>query len=119
MTEVSFVATAVDIKVQRNDSPVIPITVTSDAVALNVAAGTFVMTVGNSPAPSSAGENLFTVAGVFETDGTDGRVNFQPTIGDTALDPGVYFYDVEMTLAPSVRTILKGSFTVDPDISNV
>ena len=119
MTEVSFVATAVDIKVQRNDSPVIPITVTSGGVALNVAAGTFVMTVGNSPAPSSAVENLFTVAGTFETDGTDGRVNFQPTTANLALDPGVYFYDVEMTLSGSVRTILKGSFTVEADISNV
>lgn len=119
MTEVSFVATAVDIKVQRNDSPVIPITVNENGSALNVAAGTFVMTVGNSPAPSTAAENIFTVTGAFETDGTDGRVNFQPTTGDTALDPGVYFYDVEMTLSGSVRTILKGSFTIEADISNV
>ena len=68
VTEVSFVATEVNISVQRNDSPVIPITVTSGGSALNVAAGTFVMTVGNSPGPSSAAENLFTVAGTFETD---------------------------------------------------
>lgn len=112
-----FGPTATDICIVRGDSPVIPIVITDNAgAAIDVTGGTFILTVDPSDEPTDASGNIFSVVGIL-SDPTNGRVTFQPTIANTAVTPSGYFYDVEMTLNGSVRTILKGAFEIQQDIS--
>jgi hypothetical protein len=114
---VSFKATEVDIEVQRRDSPVIPVTVQDqDGVAIDITGASFLMTADPEPFPADALANLFQISGTIITPAA-GRVDFQPTTGDLDVAPNTYFYDIQMTLAGSVRTILKGKFTVEGDIT--
>lgn len=115
----NFSPTNVPICLVRGDSPVIPVRVTDDAgAALDITTGTFIMTVDSREEPDDASTNVFSVNGAV-TDGPNGRVTFQPTTTDTDIEIGEYTYDVQMTLNGSVRTILRGSFVVEQDITKV
>lgn len=105
-----------EILVARGDSPVIPITVLSNGSALNVAGYTFTLTVNASDDPADDTGALFQISGTV-VDGPAGRVDFQPSTINLTQTPDVYNYDVQMVGGGSTRTILKGSFTIDPDIT--
>lgn len=103
----------------RGDSPVIPVRVADDTdTAIDITGGTFVLTVDTLETPADAATNVFSVAGTI-TDAPNGRVSFQPTTTDTDQEIGDYFYDIQMTLNGSVRTILRGDFTIEQDITKV
>jgi len=104
------------ILVARGDSPVMPITVKSDGVVLDVTGYTFTLTVNSSDDPADDTGALFQINGAV-VDGPNGRVDFQPSIGDLTQTPDVYNYDIQMVGGGSTRTILKGQFTIDPDIT--
>ena len=113
----SFAPTDVEICIVRGDSPVIPVQVQdSTGAALDITGGTFVMTVDPSDSPSDATNNLFAVNGTI-TDAANGRVQFQPTTVQSDQSPGENQYDVQMDLNSSVRTILKGKFEIQQDIT--
>lgn len=113
-----FCGSTEDLCVRRGDSPIIPIVVRDDQLAVvNISGYTFLMTVDPSPAPASDVNNLFQVAGVI-TDAANGRLTFQPSTVNTDQSPGVYFYDIQMiTTASSKRTILSGQFEIKQDIT--
>ena len=114
-----FGPTIEDICVSRGDSPVIPVTVEDDAgAAINITGGTFLLTVDPSSKPTDASNLVFSVAGVILI-AVDGTLTFSPTTTDTDQVPGTYFYDVQMILAGSTRTILKGKFEIQQDITKV
>lgn len=115
-TTVSFKAAEVNIEVQRRDSPVIPVTISQNGSALDITGGTFTLTVDPEPTPADALNNVFQVAGVI-ADGPAGSVTFQPTTANLDIEPGTYFYDIQMTLNGTTRTVLKGQFIVDGDIT--
>lgn len=104
------------ILVTRGDSPVIPITVFSNGSVLPITGYTFTLTVNASDDPDDDTGALFQIAGTI-VDGPNGRVDFQPSTGDLTQTPDVYNYDVQMVGGGSTRTILKGAFTIDPDIT--
>ena len=116
----SFCPTVEDLCVSRGDSPVMRFSVTkrSDGSVIDISSGySFVMTVDSSPSPENADNNAFQVTGTIY-DGPNGIVQMQPSTAQTDISPGVWFYDIEMTTpVPSVRTIFKGKFTVQQDIS--
>ncbi len=112
-----FLPTSVDISIARGDSPAIPVQVADDTgTPIDITGGAFVLTVDTAPDPVDATNNVFSVNGTI-TDAANGRVQFQPTTTDTDQTPNVYFYDVQMTLSGSVRTILKGQFSISQDIT--
>ena len=104
------------ILVARGDSPVIPITVSSDGSPLDITGFTFTLTVNASDNPSDDLGALFQLSGTI-VDGAAGRVDFQPSTSDLTQIPDIYNYDVQMVGGGSTRTILKGAFTIDPDIT--
>lgn len=112
-----FGPTKEDIEVTRGDSPVIPVKVTDAKTKLpvDVTGGVFVLTVDPSEEPLDNSANLFALNGTV-ADGPGGLATFQPTTSQLDVTPGEYFYDVQMTLGGSKRTILKGKFTVSQDI---
>ena len=112
-----FGPTKEDIEITRGDSPVIPIRVTNKATgaAVDVTGGAFVLTVDPSEEPADASANVFALTGTV-VNGPNGDVTFQPTTTQTDVTPSELYYDVQMTLGGSKRTILKGKFTVSQDI---
>jgi hypothetical protein len=96
----------------------------SAGVALDISGSTFKMTVNTDKDPSVAvpGTELFSVAGTFVTDGTNGQVQFAPTPvgwadGLPSL-PTTVFYDIEETDgATAVDTLIKGKVKIIQDVS--
>ena len=79
----------------------------------------FVMTCDSIKDPPDNSTKLFSVDGVIPDQTTDiGRVVFTPTTTDTDLDPGKYYYDIQMTdPSGNVRTIAKYKFIIIQDIT--
>jgi len=111
-----FRAQSEDLLVTRADSPVIPVTVNSGGVPLDITGYTFTLTVNASDDPADDTGALFQISGTV-VDGPNGRVDFQPSEADLNQIPDIYNYDIQMVGGGSTRTILKGSFTIDPDIT--
>lgn len=117
----NFCPSVEEICIARGDSPVISVRVTDDAdVVVDITGFIFVLTVDISPEPIDNSNNVFSLSVGPVVDGTSGVVQFQPSIVDTDQSPKVYFYDVQMTTTtPSVRTLLRGNFQIDQDVSKV
>lgn len=112
-----FGPTLVDICVVRGDSPVIPVSVKDEnGVAIDITGGVFTLTIDGEEEPTDALNNVFSVPGVI-TDAPGGKVTFTPSTTDTDEGSGGYFYDIQMVLAGSTRTILKGKFEILQDIT--
>ena len=91
----------------------------SDGVAVDVSTWTnFVMTINSELDPSDTTNQLVTFTGSFQTDGTDGKVEFTPA--DTAAAdqvPGNYFYDAQaLDGSARVVTLAKNKYTFHQDI---
>ena len=106
------------ILITRGDSPIIPVNVTSGGSALDISAGfAFTLTVNASDDPADDTGALFQLTGTI-ADGPAGLVTFQPSVVQSLQTPDKYNYDVQMVSATTgTRTILKGDFTIDPDIT--
>ena len=114
-----FGPTKVDICITRGDSPVIPVEVKdSNGSAIDISGGVFTLTVDSLAEPSDALTNIFTISGVI-TNAAGGLVSFTPSTVDSDEIPAEYYYDVQMVLAGSTRTILKGVFEILQDITKV
>lgn len=112
----TFGPTIEDIEVVRGDSPVIPLTVKSNGVAVDVTGGVFELAVDATQKPVDETTQVMLVTGTVVS-GPAGTVSFQPTSLELDLEPKTYYYDVQMTLGGSKRTILKGKFVVQQDIN--
>ena len=92
----------------------------NDGVIVDISGQTFSMAVNTVKDPPDTVDEIFKVAGVFVTDGTDGKISFTPPANslDNVTAPGSAFYDVNR-LTPSIKTLVKGkvSFIMDVDKS--
>lgn len=111
-----FRAQKEELLVTRGDSPVVPVTVNSGGSALDITGFVFTMTVNASDDPTDDTGALFQISGTV-VDAINGRVDFQPSTANLTQTPDIYNYDIQMVGGGSTRTILKGSFTIDPDIT--
>lgn len=92
----------------------------SAGLAIDISLQTFSMAVNLDKDPADITNQIFQVAGVFVTDGTDGRISFTPpaTSLDGVTAPGTAFYDIQR-ITPSKKTLIKGKvqFIMDVDKS--
>ena len=90
----------------------------SAGVVVDISGQTFSMAVSTDKDPPDTANEIFSVAGAFVTDGTDGKISFTPppTTLDAVTAPGTAFYDVNR-LTPSIKTLVKGKvlFIMDVD----
>ena len=90
----------------------------SAGVAIDISGWTLSMAVNTDKDPLNTDNEIFNVAGVFVTDGTDGKISFTPPALslDAVTAPGSAFYDVNR-LTPSIKTLVKGKvlFIMDVD----
>lgn len=116
----NFCPVVTDICVARGDSPVMTFQITdpSDGSVVDITGFTFVLTVDPEPFPADAVNNLFQVTAGPIVGGTTGQVQMQPTTVNTNQPASAYFYDLQMTtLTPSIRTILRGQFQIQQDVT--
>lgn len=90
----------------------------SAGVAVDISTWTLSMAVNTEKDPTDTVNEIFSVAGVFVTDGTDGQISFTPpaTTLDAVGAGEKAFYDINR-LTPSIKTLVKGSvlFIMDVD----
>lgn len=100
-----------------NDSKVFTIT-KADGTVENISSWTLSMAVNTEKDPSDIVNEIFQVAGVFVTDGTDGQISFTPPANslDGVTAPGQAFYDINR-VSPDKKTLVKGKviFVMDVD----
>jgi len=89
-------------------------------VAIDISGWTLSMAVNTVKDPPDITTEIFQVAGVFVTDGTDGQISFTPpaTSLDAVTAPGSAFYDVNR-VTPSKKTLVKGKVLFIMDIDKV
>jgi hypothetical protein len=116
--------TVKDICWARGDTKPRIFTIKSSAgVALDISGSTFRMVVNTDKNPDTGtpGTVLFTAAGSFVTDGTDGQVQFAPTPAtwaDSLTLPTSVFYDIEETDGGgAIDTLIKGKVVIVQDIA--
>ena len=109
----------IDVEVTRRDSTPFSFTLKDeDAAVIDITGYTsFSLTVDPSEEPASAATKLFTLTAAFPNPLT-GVITFSPTTGNHDVTPGERFFDVEqIDGSTNVRTIIKGKYTILPDIT--
>jgi hypothetical protein len=84
---------------------------------VDISTWTLSMAVNLDKDPADTANEIFRVAGVFVTDGTDGQISFTPPAAslDAVTAPGSAFYDIQRIL-PSKKTLVKGKVVFIMDI---
>ena len=110
-----------DLEWYRGDSYPISILIKDKATSqpIDLTGYSFLMTCDELKDPPDTSTQLFQVDGVIPDQTTNpGEVIFTPSETDTAIEPGKYFYDIEMTdPSGNIRTIAKYKFTIIQDIT--
>lgn len=91
--------TSYDISRRRGDTKVIGFKLYADKAAgipLNLTGYSFKLTVDPEQAPTTSANNLFSLTGIVD-DPASGYVKFAPSVNDVNVEPGTYFYDIEIT----------------------
>ena len=89
----------------------------SSGAAVDISTWTLSMAVNTEKDPTTTTNEIFSVAGVFVTDGTDGQISFTPPANslDNVTAGQKAFYDINR-LTPSIKTLVKGSVTFIMDV---
>lgn len=101
----------------RGDTNTLTLVLTTDgSTPIDITGSTFLLTVDPSPSPANSAANVYQIAGVI-IDAPNGRVGFTPSGPQAAAAPGVYFYDIQWTSGSTIRTIVRGSYEIQQDIT--
>lgn len=91
----------------------------SGGAAVDIDGFAFKLTVNSEKAPANQDNEQFTIVGVI-TDAPAGLVAFSPTVSDTDIPPGTYFYDVEQTdVGGAIKTLIVAKAIIVQDITKV
>lgn len=91
----------------------------SSGVAIDITGFTFKLTVNSEKDPTDQINEQFSIVGAI-TDALAGKVAFSPTITDTDITPGTYFYDIEQIDAGGGKaTLIVAKVLIVQDITKV
>ena len=91
----------------------------STGAAIDITGFTFKLTVNSEKDPADQVNEQFSVVGAL-TDAVNGKVAFSPTVTDTDIAPGTYFYDIEQTDAGgAISTLMVAKCIIVQDITKV
>ncbi len=91
----------------------------STGAAVDITGFSFKLTVNSEKDPTTVSNQQFTVVGAI-TDALSGKVAFSPSIVDTDIAPGTYFYDIEQTDGSGkISTLIIGKCIIIQDITKV
>ena len=107
----------VDLCFTRGDSVLWTFQIKSEGVPVNITGFSFLLTVDPSPEPTGSGTNLFQLTGSVITP-LSGIVQFGMTPTQANQVPNEYYFDLQMTDGGGkIRTVAKGKFTIEQDIT--
>lgn len=112
----NMIPEVLDICRTRGDTFPFDLTIQLNGTAVDITGNTFLLTVDPSPAPADALNNLFQNTPAIQ-DGPNGIIRVTLSTGDADQTPGTYFYDLQMTSGASIRTIAKGQWVVEQDVT--
>ncbi len=105
----------VNLCISRRDSFPFGFTLSQSGSPINLTSSTFLFTVDT--AADGSGTQLFQISNSNALT-TDGVITFTPSVVDLTQNPQTSFYDIQWTdPSANVRTVIKGSFRFDPDIT--
>ena len=101
-----------DIKVSRGDTDGIPIIIQEGGVAADLTGRTYAAQLRRSAAAATAIDVT-----VDTTEAANGILilRLEPAVTETLT--GIYQWDLEQTVGGTVRTLLAGRWTFDPDVT--
>jgi hypothetical protein len=102
----------------RGDTFPFRLTLTANDLPIDITGSTFLFTVNSLSDPPDISTQIFQIAGVIVGAPANGVVEFTPTTLNADQVPADYYFDVQWTNATlAIRTILKGTWTVEQDIT--
>lgn len=118
MSDLNLCPVTVDLCFSRGDNPSFAFNLQNpNGTPIDITGFNYILTVDPSPAPPDNTNNLFFLVGAV-TAPTQGEVTFQATNVQMDQPPGTYFYDVQETNdVAAVRTVIKGQFVIQQDIT--
>jgi len=121
MTEFTDTDKSHELRYGRGDSFTSEFIIKDNAeVVIDITGFSFKLTVNTVKNPelgTPTGSEKFSLTGIIPT-GTDGKVQFTPTVSNTNITPETYWYDIQMTDGSgAIRTILKAHFVIVQDIT--
>jgi len=91
----------------------------SNGVAIDITGFSFKLTVNSEKDPTDQVNEQFSISGTI-TDATNGKVAFAPTVTDTDITPGIYFYDIEQIDSGGlISTLLVAKALIVQDLTKV
>jgi hypothetical protein len=101
-----------DIKVTRGDTDGIPIIIQEGGVAADLTGRTYAAQLRRAPSSTAVVDVT-----VDTTEAADGILilRLEPDVTETLT--GIYHWDLEQTVGGTVRTLLAGRWTFDPDVT--
>lgn len=111
----------VTINISRTRGDTFPFVVTiTDAAgdAINISGYSFLLSVDLVADPGDDSGQLFQLTGTLLDGGVNGQVEFEPSALQADQNPETYYHDIQMTDGSSkIRTIAKGTYVIDQDIT--
>jgi len=93
------------------------VTLTTDgSTPIDISGTSFLLTVDPSAEPADDSANLYQITGSI-INAAAGTVGFTPSSLQSAAAAGEYYYDIQWTNGSTIRTIMKGKWTIRQDIT--
>ena len=105
-----------ELSMKRGDSTTFRITIQNNGAVFDVTGYSCKLTVKEQKSDSDANAIIGPITGVI-FDAANGLVDFTISTSDSDVEPGSYFYDVEITSGGNTHTVLESIFTVELDVS--
>ena len=117
MTDLNICPVDMNICVTRGDTTPWTHSITFEGNPVDITGYTYRLTVDPAKNPTDALSNLFSLVGVV-VGSPNNVVQFEMSAVQADQTPKDYYFDIEQTDASSkIRTIAKGKFTFEQDIS--
>lgn len=117
-TIVDLRPTVIHLKVQRGDNqPLVFFLKDKTGAAIDITGWSIRFTVDPEENPTTNANNLFQIVGSI-VDGPGGKFSVNRSLAQADQPPAIYWFDVQrVDPANTVRTLIKGQYEVDQDIT--
>lgn len=112
--------TTINLDRRRGDTKAFQFTIDEDGADLDITGHTFLMTVNVDVDPTDppVTPDEWQLTASLVAPNTDGKFKFQPSAPNMDLEPGVFFYDIQMTdPGGEITTVIAGTLTITQDIT--
>jgi len=118
MADLNICPAAKSICIVRGDSTPMTFQMQDEnSVDIDITGRSYLMSVNTEENPVAPTTNTFQLTGALGAGPPTALVTFTPTVVNTDITPGEYYYDIQETNGAALRTVVKGVFEVQQDIT--